>query len=298
MSRRAAAGVAVLVAVAACSPAPSVPLPAGPPTPSPTPSPPAEDFSAEVRQHRPDEAARRLSLHVHNASRQAVVVEAVRLDSPAFESVAPSPAGDALLGPGQGIDFRADYGPARCGALAGPVTATSVVAQVRLPGAGAVGLPLPAGGSGDLLARIWERECRQQRLAAAVSARLLPEVTETTSAGEAALRTRLELRRLGDEDVRVIGVTGSVSFDLRPEHPEALPTLDARIPTVTVPVLVTAGRCDAHGLGGSTKPFDFSVQLALGGAEPTSLLFTPDDATRRRLFDGLEYLCRGRFEDR
>ncbi|MDP9398673.1 MAG: hypothetical protein M3P96_13045 [Actinomycetota bacterium] len=90
----------------------------------------------------------------------------------------------------------------------------------------------------------------------------------------------------------------SPAFESVAPSPPGDALLDAGTPTVAVPVLVTAGRCDAHGLGGSTKPFDFSVQLALGRAAPTSLLFTPDDATRRPLFDGLEYLCRGRFEDR
>lgn len=279
------AGAALLIGTAAaCTGAGS--KDAGLPTPT---QGRAVALDAAVGQYRADEPRRTIQITVTNRDLRPVVVEQVQLVSPDL-GTAPARA-DATLRPGQDVAIRSGYQEVRC-AERGGAAEPHVVAVVRPEGGTTAEVILPIASTKDLLDRVRGRECRQQRLAAALSAQLRPDWARRTSGGQPVLAAVLDVNRLGDATVSVHGVDGSVFFALGRRPGAGTGELRLGRGTTSVPIEIRRGRCDDHARSElAERHFVFSVRVALDGGPEQAFLFTPDRPSRERLGDELPYLC-------
>lgn len=262
--------------------------------PAPTPT-----LEAELTQYRRDAALRQVQLKLANHGQVDVVVERLRLEAPGF-ATEPDVDEEARLPPGRRVDLPVPYGRARCDdgppSTAGPTDGTAVaVVRVAQGPPREVRLPLPAAGG--LLRRLHERDCAQQRLAAAVDVSFAPDWPEGVSAGGPALQPTLVLRRrAGTDTVVVDDVGGHVLLTVRPrpDRPRPLLVLAAGEQVAELPLELVATRCDPHALAESKRTPLLGFYVAVGDDEPRLTFFQADAAATRRLTEFVTRSCLGR----
>jgi len=273
----------------AASPSAASPAAATPESGSPPPrrtGPPTE-LAAVIRQYREDEAAGTIQISIENTSGAPVTVQQVQLASPSFARVAPTGTGGAVLEPGQLTDFIASVGAPRCGSPFGSGSALATVVEGRR--ARTVSIPLYE--EGQVLERLFTKACRQEELRAALGVRLEPSWTRATRDGRPALEATLRLTPSGGRRVQVTGFTGSVLFTLRSASAEPI---EVPLGGAALRLDISRGRCDAHAIGETKKPYDFGILVRVDDGAEENLAFTPDEPTRKRLYaELLGYLCRG-----
>lgn len=242
---------------------------------------------ASATQFRPDEGTRNLHAGITNLGPGAVTVTAARVEWPGFTwprvRVAPEP-----VPAGQTAAFLVRYGAARCETEPGAPYLVAVVdgRTRRLP----LKIDLPG-----LLERLRAHACAQQRLSHAAGVRL--RWARTTVAGRSGeyLPGALVLRRRAGTTapVVVVGLSGSVLFDLLPARRGALPArLAPADDRLRLPVRVEpAGRCDGHARGQSQQTFLFSAYTRLDGAPAVRTTFLLDRQVQQRLQGLLDRAC-------
>ena len=246
------------------------------------PDPPA-GLSARLVQYRDDVIRRVLSVQLATAER--LEVQAVRVETPAFQPAAPG-AGTALT-PGLPVDVRVPYGAARCEAAS-----SAAVAVVELADGREVRLALPEAPA--LLGRLHAAECAQRRLGESLEITL--DRFAETAPGGGALRGTLRLRRLaGASSYRVVEIGPSTLITLTGGPPGG-PVLALRPGdgAAQVPVDARPGRCEPHALSESKRSTVFRVFVAVDEAPPLLVLLEPPPADRERLVRFVEQRCRAR----
>lgn len=268
-------GVALVAALAACSAHPSRSATADAVSP---PAIAAPSLTGDVAFPRTLQADRMVEVQVTGPDAAEWLVTSAALDSAAFAPLPPSDQNVKLreARPGR---LRVPLGPATC--PPGPGAASAVL-TLRSP-AGATAqttVPLPT----EVLEQINADECAT----AAVVAAAVPSLGEPESVSGTSVTTTLALTRgealAAGAGAHVTDMRGSVIFTLAPAPGAALPlTLAPASATVTLPVVITATRCDQHAFAESKKTFVFAVWVALDGAEPAYVEIQPGPALRAAL---------------
>lgn len=230
---------------------------------------------AEVAEARLFATRHQLSLRLENLGDDVVQVSTIRLETPLFEPV-PANRRDSVLAPAQGASMPLDYGEPRC--EPGDDRPSAAVVEID-----DVEVPFPLGdGSLRELATVHERECAAVRTARTVG----------VGFGDAWERRGAEATGVVELEQRADGVTavledlrGSVIFTIAPSEAGADPLLAVQDDkaAATLPVTVTASRCDAHALIESKKSFVFTAVLTLDGGGPVPVTFEPEGDARQAL---------------
>ncbi|HEY9558000.1 MAG TPA: hypothetical protein VIR58_14775 [Acidimicrobiales bacterium] len=241
-----------------------------------------EGITAEVERDRQFGTEGKLGLGFVNHTAAAQQLHDFALDSPLFEVVPPE-AREVLLRPdGIVITMPMSFGPAICdpGAPAGPsvVVATIDGAEQRLPVDDA---PLRAQHA---------RDCAVRGVFEAADIRFGDDwesISEVTMAGQ------VELRRRGEDDVTVEGITGSVLFSVTAdgEISDAL-QVDADREVARVDVVVSAAGCTPHALIEAKRGFRFPMWVRTGDGEAVQIELEPTGAERAP-FEALLERCAG-----
>jgi hypothetical protein len=251
-------------------------------------------LSAALQQYREDEVKHIVKIQLTNTGSSDVVVSQLRLAWPGLRSSATAP--DYPLGAGQEAALPVPYSEASCprGSTGPPAEHPVAIATIR-SGTGEREVRLTPTDTEGVLARIWTADCRRQALDAAVDVRFGDTWAPTVVAGVPGLEGTIEVRRKdAPADVSVTGISGSVLLDIVPvgEAGDPLLRLGPGQPAGELPVAVTTShRCDGHAIGESKKPYEFNVQVALGGDAPGPVTITPDAATRQRMLGVIEAGC-------
>jgi hypothetical protein len=246
--------------VAACA-APAQPDGPGEPT----------TLRAAVAQFREDEV--RDQIRVRLAATAPVRVATLRLEWAGLPELPPT-APRYRLAPGVAVDLPVPLGPAACGdppradAPVPPVGPTDVTAVVGVAGRGGVVVEerVPVSDPDATLARVFARACREQALAALVSAQFGPRWEPSRRDGVPVLAGSMDVQRLAATGpVAVTGIDGSVLLEVVPVSPPPW-VMDTGSGALSVPVAVTStGRCDGHALGESKQTYVFDVLVDVAG---------------------------------
>ncbi|QNN53288.1 hypothetical protein [Nocardioides mesophilus] len=266
-----AAALVLLVALSACSGASG--------GPAADRSSPAEQGRPRVTlsftQLLPDEGTERGLLRVRNTADEPLHVTGIGLDWPGYGSSFRQDK-DALIGPDATMDLRLTLPAPQCEA-----TATPIVGLVESD-AGSVQQPLLGTGE-DFLRRLWTLQCSERLVSDALDLRYGDRWTRLGSGAGSSIRGTLELRRRrGDEPVRLLGVQGSVLYDVALPGGTLLPAGRA---AASLPIEILPGnRCDEHARGQATAPFVFRLELTVGDSGPVKVIIEPpprgqDEAT-------------------
>jgi hypothetical protein len=247
-------------------------------------------LDASVAQYRFNEGTRDLRAGITNQGRDAVRVSqaTVAWDGLAFPTV---PIPDGTLAPGETAAFTIQYGaPPQCSHP--PATRPRLVAVVD---GRSRTLPLRVEDP-ELLDRLHEKACTDQRVSAAATVRLVLRRSTVTVDGEEYVPGRIELRRRpGTTDaVQIVDLSGSVLLDLVPRSGAgALPaSLRPDQSTLNLPVLIgSAHRCDAHARSQSSQTFLLGVHLRLDREQPHRRLLIPAPAEQVRLLALIDRAC-------
>ncbi|GIG55619.1 hypothetical protein Dac01nite_23710 [Demequina activiva] len=202
------------------------------------------------------------------------IVTAASLTSPYFGPSGTVPT-NVLLEPGWVSRVRVPLGPALCPAGSGDSVATVQVRAYE----GEVLADRDVTLDDAVLADINAVECRQ-RIATDAAA---PSFSGQLDTVADALETQVVLSRgASAEPARLVSLSGNVIFSLEPA-PEALPvTLESSESSATVPVTITATRCDAHAFAESKKTFVFTATYEVAG-ERITVEYLATGATREAL---------------
>lgn len=270
------AATSVLVAFTTACSSTSVP-----PSPPPLPA-----LAVSLSQPRWDEGTRNLHVAVINDSSAPITVTSATIQSAGFAREVVE-VDEGAVEPGDFAGFLLPYGDPLCetGEVVLPVSMEVVVD-------GGTRLLALHQDDADLLLRLHEQECKQQRLDAVVTVTLDMQPQPIVRHGEAYLPGNLVLRRppaaKESAPVTVVSFRGSVLLSLAPDprRPRGiLPvTLEPSVPQVRVPVLVgSEHRCDAHALTNSSQTFLLSSFVRLAANPAQRVIVTPDASTRKRL---------------
>ncbi len=257
----------------------------GPPPPAGSGSPSAPDLTASATQTRFDESTGAIRAGVTNHGDRAVSVTSATLVWPGFAWPEVETDPTPVL-TGQTAAFLIQPGRADC-------TAAPARPQVRARVDGAeVLLPLVLGEPG-LLGRLRASACAGQALAGVADVSLTIGSRVVTRDGAPYFAGHVDVRRVpgSREGVSVVGVLGSVLFDVLPAEAGALPAVLGAA-ALRVPVLVgPTRRCDPHARGQASQPFLFAVFTRLAGAPEHRTITVPSAAEQRRLNALMDRAC-------
>jgi hypothetical protein len=234
---------------------------------------------AVVTYPRPFQAARLVEAKVRTVGGLEGTVVSARLESPYF---ADSPPRDVslLLAADWDNRVRVPLGAAVCPAAEG---ASMVVLTVEFGGRTETE---SVEVDDAVLKQINADECAALAVVEVAS----PSFGPIASQDAREIETTIVLTRgdsRPDAPVALDAMTGNIVFTVALD--DAAPrTLAAREGSLSVPAVVTVGRCDPHVFAESKKTWVFPVYLAIDGGEPQFVEFQPDLATRdalQRLFD-------------
>lgn len=283
-ARGAAAAVLALAMLAACgSPAPQqAPSSSSPAAPA--------SFEGRLQQYREDEVRHVLKIELRNTGAETVRVDALRVDWPGLDGTQDAtPAYD--LPPGVVAALEVPYGEAVCDTESRPTDPVNAVVQT-----GDQEVLVPLAVSDDLLERLWDLDCRRQRILDAVDVELGTDWARTTVDGEPVLRGQLLLTRgTSTTPISVLDLDGSVLLTFDAADREAQPLLTMPPDVATSVLVVDVGstlRCDGHSLGESKKTYVFDVGLDLGDGEGrVDVTLQPPDDVKPQMYDVLKEAC-------
>jgi hypothetical protein len=237
---------------------------------------PVEGLLATVATNRLYATRHAFGVGLRNVGEASVTVREVRLDSGLYE---PAAAGDEqvlLQAGGRRFVLPVPYGEPRCGDDAAETYAVVVVLddgrEVRVPAVEEYPGAVP---------RVHERECFAVDVHERVDFRFGDEWTQSGIAisGEVLL----EQRHAGDP-VAIDDARGNVIFTLHVEA-EGNPILQVTDdePAASVPITISADRCDPHAVAEFKRPYVFLSWIAVGDGEPVAVELEATGAARDAL---------------
>ena len=255
--------------------------------PSTTTAPePVGGLVASIGTNRLYSLDRGFGLRLQNVGDEPVVLRHLQLDSPLFEPVAPTDEDMVVPAHHRGYVLPLPYGEARCDGEAQPAFDALVV----LDGGAELRLHATEDDPGAI-GRLHGRECAAAEVRELVDLRWGDDwVIESNEAvrGELVLEQRRDGAAVDVEDA-----AGSVIFTVLPEA-DGSPILhvDDDEPSTTVPVVISADRCDPHALAESKRTFAFVAWVAVGDAEAVPVDIEPTGPARAAV-EGLLSTCSG-----
>jgi hypothetical protein len=206
------------------------------------------------------------------AARDGLVVVSVTVEGGGFRPP-PTWQGTTTLPEDRPLDLRVTLTSTDCDAEPADVAAHVTLAGEPDP----VVVPLDDGG---LLRRLHGKECAEEALREQVRMEVV-SLAETEVADAPALRATVRLTRLSGRDaVRITGVGPNTVYTATPAG--ELPTLGDR-GSVDLEVDLVPSRCDTHALGESYRTGLLDLRVAVGDAEPRSVVLAPAEPVRRRI---------------
>ena len=273
--RRVLGAVAAGAVLASCSLSPEPPLS----SPTPTPSPPTVAPTGDVAFPRTLQADRLVEVQVETPGDERGIVTSVSLTSPYFGPSGTVPT-NVLLEPGWRSRLRVPLGAALCPAGTGDSVAT---VQVRAYDGERLA-DREVALDDAVLADINAAECRQ-RIATDAAA---PSFSGVQGVVADALETGVLLTRgASDAPATLTALSGNVIFTLEPAAGVLPLTLAPDDAAASVPVRITATRCDAHAFAESKKTFVFTASFEVEG-EAITVEYRASGAVRdalQALFD-------------
>lgn len=280
--------VAAMTPVAGCSPVlPPVPGPSGAAATA------AElAVTAEVYRTRIDPSRGAIQLSVRNDAEAPLTIVVAALESPAL-STPISRERTTVIGAGLTRDLPLTLSPAVC-----PASSTAppeAVLTVMLADGSTTELRVPAT---DRLGQ-WTAWVEAECFAAAVADRAALDVEHDPSRDDGALiGLRLTADRL-DPGLELVSIGDTVLFGLvngadgaRVTSMPLFASTDNGGDTgaVSIPLVITPARCDAHALADDKQGTLFVVEALLDG-EPGSVTIIATPATRAALYDAYTRAC-------
>jgi hypothetical protein len=288
-----ASRIAVLAAVAllaACGGEPAdpaetgvAPIPDAPPIDTTTstseaeaPSPePVGGLLATVEVARLFVQIRSFGLGLENVGAAPVAVATVQLESPLFSALPPE-AQPVVLTPGVfPTVVPVPYGDPIC---AGEPPTDDFTAVVTLADGAQLRVPAPERYPGSI-GRTHARECAARAVLEQVDVRF-GDVWVPGPGHSVQGEVLLEQRRPGPP-VTVESVAGTVIFAFdAPGAGDPMAVVDDEATAIALPVVITAERCDPHGLIEAKRAFVFALWAALGDAPAASVELRPEGPAR------------------
>jgi len=269
-----AAGVvsALLVAVlVGCSGTPDADLS----SPAPAPVARVTVADADVAFPRTLQADRLVEARVVTVRDTDAIVTSARLVSPLF-SDSPGRESNVRLFPDWTNRVRVPLGTAVCPA---PADKSTVELTIMVDGVETVET---LAASDAKLREINAVECAQQAILDVAQPSFGPVESQTV----AELNISIVLTRgdvATDVPVTLTSMTGNIVFIVTlSDEPRTLAPGEAEI---SVPAVISVGRCDPHVFAESKKTFVFPIHLAIGDADPAYVEIQPDAVTRQALQD-------------
>lgn len=223
---------------------------------------------------------RAIRLELTNVGENTLVVDWLQLDSGLFEEVEPTQR-TVEIPPKATRLVPLPYGASICDA---PVGSGAGMVMVGM-GGGRLEFPLADRPVG-LLVRRNERECAvaqvRERVALAFGEdwrRLSPR----SAAGD------LVITLLGGEaGARVESIEGNIVFNVETPPGTPLVTVTPARPTATVPVTLSADRCDVHALIESKRTYVYVATVTVGDGQPVPVDVEPSGEARQVAEDLVE----------
>lgn len=227
------------------------------------PPEPVGGLVAEIGTNRLYAVNRGFGLVLRNTTDEPIVVETMQLDSELFETVPPTERTVTLPAGGRRLVLALPYGEVRCDDAPG---ATFPVMVVLADGT-ELRLQAPEEFDGAV-ARLHARECA----AADVLERVDITFGDTWVQDGVTIEGELHLeQRHPGEPVAIDDAVGNVIFTLitRQDHPVVEVSDDA--PSATVPVTISADRCDPHAVAEFKTPHLFLSWATVGDRDPVPI---------------------------
>jgi hypothetical protein len=201
----------------------------------------------------------------------------MQLESPLFETVPATERTVTLPAGGRRLVLALPYGPVRCDDEPGPTFPVRVV----LDGGEELHLEAPEEYE-RAVARLHSREC------AAADVRERADITWGDEWVQDGTRVTGELhldQRHPGEPVAIDDATGNVIFTLLLEDTHPVLAVSDDEPSATVPVTISADRCDPHAVAEFKTPYLFLSWATVGDAEPVPVPLELTGAARQALVD-------------
>jgi hypothetical protein len=232
---------------------------------------------AEIGTNRLYSVNRAFGLALWNVGDEPVVVEQVQLDSDQFVTV-PIVDRDATLQPhGRRFVLPLPYGEVRCDVE--PADTFEVVVAV----AGGAELRLDATEEyAGAVGRLHARECATADVLERVDITFGDEWAQDgiTTSGE----LRMSQRHPG-EPVAMDDAVGNVIFTLALEEAHPVVGVTDEAPRASVPVTISADRCDPHAVAEFKRPYVFLSWVAVGDGDPVPVELVLTGRARQALVD-------------
>jgi hypothetical protein len=230
---------------------------------------------AEIGTNRLYTVNRAFGLALRNVGDEPVVVRQVQLVSDQFATLPASDRGATLQPSGRRFVLPLPYGEVRCDVAPADTFEVLVVVddgeELHLDAteeyAGAVG-------------RLHERECAAADVEERVDISFGDDWVQdgSTTSGE----LRMAQRHPG-EPVAMDDAVGNVIFTLLLEDSHPVMEVTDDEPSVSVPVTISADRCDPHAVAEFKRPYVFLSWVAVGEGEPVPVELTLTGAARDAL---------------
>jgi hypothetical protein len=232
--------------------------------PAPTTTQPAPEpvggLVAEIGTNRLYAVNRAFGLVLRNTTDEPIVVRELQLDSRLFATLPPTVDEIALPAGGRRLVVPLPYGEVRCDDESGPTFPVRVVVD----GGEELHLDAPEEYEGAI-ARLHQRECAAADVRERVDITWGDEWVQDgiTVSGE----LRLDQRHRG-EPVAIDDAVGNVIFTLVLDEAHPVMEVSDDAPSASVPVVISADRCDPHAVAEFKTPFLFLSWVAVGDGEP------------------------------
>jgi hypothetical protein len=247
------------------------------PTTTVTAPEPVQGLVAELGTNRLYAIHRAFGLVLRNVTDQLVVVQEMQLESDLFAELPPTKRTVTLPAGGRRLVLALPYGEVRCDDEPGPTFPVRVV----LDGGGELHLDAPEEDVGAV-ARLHAREC------AAADVRERADITWGEEWVQDGTRVTGELhldQRHPGERVAIDDATGNVIFTLVLEDAHPVLEVSDAAPSATVPVIISADRCDPHAVAEFKTPYLFLSWATVGDADPVPVPLELTGAARQALVD-------------
>ena len=239
------------------------------------PTGPVANVTATLQRSTLFETHRSLRLTVSNRGDQELEIEAVQLDSPLFEPVAPQ-VRDVPVPASDRVAIPLPFGTAQCDDVADDPP--ELIARLAGDDLRMAIEEVPSG----VLSELNTEECAATAVLASVDLHLGDTWQRTearTIEGEIELAQRSSGVTATLDELR-----GNVIFGVSAGEGtgSALEVADAT-PTAAGPIAITAARCDPHALIEYKRTFIFTAYVAVDDGEPTRVDFEAEGGARRAL---------------
>ncbi|MFN4001463.1 hypothetical protein [Microcella sp.] len=250
--------------------------------------------TAEVYRSRIDPSRGGMQLSVRNDGPVPLTIVGTRLESPALQQPIVRER-TTVIGPGLTRDLALTLTPAAC--PAGDPDPPQAVLVVQLIDGSTAEVAVPTV---DRIGQ-WAEWVAAECFAAAVAERVQLTVRHDPARDDGALIGLLldiaPRSGAGEAGVELVSLSDTVLFGLV-QSSDGRRVTRAPLPTgtgdgaaaVSIPILLTPARCDAHALADDKQGTLFRIDVVLDGV-PGTVTIAADSATRAGLYDAFRRAC-------